>query len=448
VVGGVLAAAGPAAAQDGGVVHEDFKLTAGDAAAGDGFGWDVAVDGGVVAVGAAYKDGSQTESGAVYLFDAGTGEQTAALRAADSELRERFGGAVDLDGGVLVVGTLGNALHLSTRAEAFVYRAGTGEEIGRLLPEDDADRDGYGWAVAIDGDSVVVGAFSDDTPNGSNSGSVYSFSSRHGKQRSKLIASDGERNDEFGYAVAMDGGLIAVGAKGVDGDHSGSGAVFLFRERPGREVMRLVAPDESWAAKFGNAVALDGGLLAVGAPGDSELGAKSGAVYVYDAETGELLRKIVTSDGGEGDNFGYSVAMEGGVIAAGAVWDGDNGVHSGSAYLFDAQTGEPIAKLLASDGAAEDRFGTSIDIDGGVVVVGARDDDDAGEGSGSAYVFRLSGLLCPADLDGDGRVDGRDVRLFVRLVLAHDPAADLDGDGVVTFGDLVEFVHGFRDGCP
>ena len=103
------------------------------------------------------------------------------------------------------------------------------------------------------------------------------------------------------------------------------------------------------------------------------------------------LAKITASDGRFKDYFGYSVAISGSTVVVGAIRADDNGIESGSAYVFDA-SGTQHAKLTASDGAANDRFGISVAIDGSTIVVGAGDaDDDNGSDSGSAYVFDASG---------------------------------------------------------
>ena len=106
-----------------------------------------------------------------------------------------------------------------------------------------------------------------------------------------------------------------------------------------------------------------------------------------DVLEGELISGLQASDDGAKDNiFGYSIAISNGVVAVGAHWDDDNGNYSGSAYLFDASTGAQIAKLLPSDGLTWDYFGYSIAIDNGVVAVGAPYAGNAG----AAYLFNAS----------------------------------------------------------
>jgi hypothetical protein len=104
-------------------------------------------------------------------------------------------------------------------------------------------------------------------------------------------------------------------------------------------------------------------------------------------------QKLLASDGAAGDKFGYSVSTSGDSAIAGAQGDDDNGSYSGSAYIFkrDGTSWIQQAKLIASDGADSDSFGCSVSISGDLAIVGAEGDDDNGSGSGSAYIFKWNG---------------------------------------------------------
>ena len=120
------------------------------------------------------------------------------------------------------------------------------------------------------------------------------------------------------------------------------------------------------------------------------------------ADLGDKLAKFLADDGATNDRFGYSVGISGATAIVGAGLDDDNGINSGSAYLFDTTTGRQLFKLLADDGAAGDVFGFSVALSGATAIVGARYDDDNGDLSGSAYLFDAS--VCPWDLDDNGTV--------------------------------------------
>lgn len=102
------------------------------------------------------------------------------------------------------------------------------------------------------------------------------------------------------------------------------------------------------------------------------------------ADLGDQLFKLLSNDGAENDYFGSSIAIDNGIVAVGAYYDEDNGSTSGSAYLFDTTTGLQIAKLLPKDGEEDDDFGWAVAISGTTVIVGSPFSDDNGVDSGSA----------------------------------------------------------------
>ncbi|MCH8807510.1 MAG: FG-GAP repeat protein, partial [Planctomycetes bacterium] len=120
-------------------------------------------------------------------------------------------------------------------------------------------------------------------------------------------------------------------------------------------------------------------------------------------DLGDQLAKLLPDDGAAGDLFGHSVAISGATAIVGTPYDDDNGIDSGSAYLFDITTGRQIAKLLADDGATHHDFGVSVAISGATAIVGATRDDDNGNASGSAYLFATaSGRQIAKILPDDG----------------------------------------------
>ena len=159
---------------------------------------------------------------------------------------------------------------------------------------------------------------------------------------------------------------------------------------------KLTASDAATGDAFGSSVAIDGDTIVVGASRKDD---QTGAVYVFRTTDGgatyDELAKLTASDAAEGDRFGWSVAIDGGTIVVGTPYDDDAGLTSGSAYVFLTTDGGAtygqVAKLTASDGAASDYFGYSVAISGGTVVVGAYWDDDGGYSSGSVYVFSGAG---------------------------------------------------------
>ncbi len=225
-------------------------------------------------------------------------------------------------------------------------------------------------------------------------------------QGAGLIASDGVVSDQLGYSVSLSGNIGMAGAYRDDDRGSNSGSSYVFRgldTAAGTSVTqnaKLIASDGEANDWHGYSVSLSGTSGLVGARLDDDRGDDSGSAYLYrnlDTATGpavEQSAKLLASDGAANDQFGFSVSLSGNSGLVGAYLDDDKGNSSGSAYLYrnlDTATGPVVgqsAKLVASDGAATDLFGFSVSLSGNSGLVGAYADDDKGSDSGSAYLYR------------------------------------------------------------
>ena len=363
----VLLAGWGAQAQD----FPEIKLTASDGAEGDQFGTSVAVSDGTVLVGAPFDDDMGTDSGSAYLF--GPDGTETKVTASDGASGDRFGDSVALSGGTALVGARDDNDKGSNSGSAYLF-APDGTET-KLTASDGESGDAFGTSVALSGDTALVGAQGDDD-KGLSSGSAYLFDADG--TETKLTASDGAILNFFGISVALSGGTALVGAPG-----SSSGSAYLF-DADGTQAQKLTASDGA-GDEFGTSVALSGDTALVGAFADDDKGLGSGSAYLFDADGAET--KLTASDGASDDQFGRSVALSGNLALVGAENDDDNGTDSGSAYLFDVRTGAELAKLTASDGAASDRFGVSVALDGSTAVVGT---SNANGFTGAVYVYDLS----------------------------------------------------------
>jgi hypothetical protein len=196
----------------------------------------------------------------------------------------------------------------------------------------------------------------------------------------KVMAGDGAADDEFGYAVEMSNGIIAVGARNDDDNGNNSGSAYLVNASTGAQIAKLLPSDGAAGDQFGFSIAIQDGVVVVGAPGDVHNGIASGSAYIFDATTGAELVKIVPNDPEAGDEFGNSIAIDNGIVAVGAWRADDLGDGSGAAYLFDASSGNELVKLLPDSGNNFQTFGVSIAIDDGTVAVGSRTFFVLGEG--------------------------------------------------------------------
>ncbi|MCH8241746.1 MAG: hypothetical protein IH897_03920 [Planctomycetes bacterium] len=205
---------------------------------------------------------------------------------------------------------------------------------------------------------------------------------------------------QFGSSVSINGNLALLGA---DAETFGAidfgGAAYVYRREALDWVQetRLTADIPQSLDRFGTSVAISGTTAVVGAEvGDGPV-ADSGAAYVYDRlpdQSWELTTTLAGIDSVEGDKFGVAVAMDGDVIVVGAKQDDDHGSASGSAYVYRRIAGvwTQEEKLTASDADAGDEFGSTVDVSENIIVVGAPRNREFGTNSGSAYVFLWDGF--------------------------------------------------------
>jgi len=244
------------------------------------------------------------------------------------------------------------------------------EQTEKLRGTDGATGDLFGRSVSVSEGIVAVGTPEDDD-NGDGSGSVYLFDISTGAQIAKLLPDDGDQYDEFGGSIAVGEGVVAVGAPNDDDNGGASGSAYLFDVSTGAQIAKLLAQDGKEFQRLGTAIAMNDGVVAVSAHEDDANGKGSGSAYLFDISTGAQIAKLLPKDGDALDYFSLSLAVSDGVVVVGAPFDDDNGVNSGSAYLFNVSTGMQFAKLLAPDGEKYNSFGYSVAIADGVVAVGA-----------------------------------------------------------------------------
>jgi hypothetical protein len=268
----------------------------------------------------------------------------------------------------------------------------------KLTASDGADDDRFGNAVSISGDRCIVGAYNDNDM-GNNSGSAYIFewNGTNWIEQAKLTASDGADSDCFGSKVSINGDRCVIGVWSDDdkGYNSGSAYIFEWNDANWIEQTKLTASDGTEWDYFGSSVVISDNRCFVGASNDDWNREGSGSVYVFewDGTNWNQQTKLTASDAGYDDLFGCSVDVSGDRCVIGAYNDNDMGNNSGSAYIFEWNGTNWIeqAKLTAFDGDSSHNFGCSVGISGDRCVIGALDDDDNGFGSGSVYIFEPNG---------------------------------------------------------
>lgn len=267
------------------------------------------------------------------------------------------------------------------------------EQIAILRP--DTPTTGFGSPVAMSGDFVIVAA-SQDSGLGFLAGVAFVFhrSGDTWEQQTRLTASDGVSYDRFGFAVAIDGDVIVVGAPHIDPVGVAPGAAYVFRRNGNAwiEEAILVSSGSTNGDSFGWSVSVDGDRILVGARSDSRAGFnEAGAAYVFRRNSGAWVEEaaLIASDAESGDLLGGSVAIEGDLLVVGAIGDDDGGNGTGAAYVFlyDGTHWVEETKLTAADPGEIDLFGFPVSLSDSQAFIGALSNDINGQNSGAAYVF-------------------------------------------------------------
>jgi hypothetical protein len=437
------------------------KVVASDGESDDRFGHSVSVDGDTAIVGAMLADFPLGvplfDLGAAYIFirSGPLWVEQALLTPDDAQPDDQFGYSVAISGDTVIVAAPfdDDAGNSSGAAYIFVRTGTSWTQQAKLVAADAAPGDEFGFAVALDGDTAIVGSHFDDDA-GSLSGAAYIFvrTGTSWTQQAKLVADDASQGDRFGHDVALDGDTAIIGAPYDDDSGSTSGSAYLFT-RTGvawTQQDKIIADDGAQADAFGWSVDLSGDTAVVGAFQDSDAGPNSGSAYVFTRSAAAWTQqdKLTADDAEEFNVFGRSVAVDGDIALIGASGDNDSGPNSGSAYVFtrSGTTWMQEDKLTADDAAALDVYGDSVSLSGATAVVGAfGDDDDEGglQDLGSAHFYEIA--ICPADLTDDGAIDGADLGLL--LGAWGSAQGDLTGDGVTDGADL-GLLLGAWGACP
>ena len=313
------------------------------------------------------------------------------LENPDPTAGDYFGFSVAVDGTTAVVGTYDNPGGISGAGTAYVFDTAAGALVATLDNPDPTPDDWFGYSVAVDGTTAVVGAIFDDPGGVLDAGAAYVFDTASGALIATLDNPDPTENDVFGISVAVSGTTAVIGAYGDDpGGVNGAGTAYVFDTASGALLATLNNPDPTPGDFFGNSVAVSGTTAVVGAPYDDPGGVgDAGTAYVFDTASGVLLVTLNNPDPTGVDYFGNSVAVDGNTAVAGAHFDTPGGIsRAGTAYVFDTVSGALAATLNNPDPTAGDWFGYSVAVDGTTAVVGASYDDPAGVGdAGTAYVF-------------------------------------------------------------
>lgn len=343
--------------------------------------------------------------------------RVAKVQAAAAQDFVKFGSSVAVSGHRLVVGAPDVGLSGLSNGAAYVYELTSGSwmQTAVLSANDGMDFDGFGISVAIDGDTILVGADGVDGPLSGAVGAVYAFewNGAQWMQTQKFQCNDGDSGGFFGCTVALVGDTAVVG-RFWDSDaalHAGSAYVFRRNGSTWSQFQKLLPTQAHREDNFGFAVAMSADRIVIGAPerfwsGPSDM--QLGRVFVYALSGGAWTQQSVltASNATPQDQFGISVAIDGDELAVGAWQDFFSPSMSGNgkAFVFDwtGSAWQESQSIVAFDGALEDEFGASVAIRGPWLLVGAPSRSSSFPLWGGTYVYQkdatgwnLATLLLP-----------------------------------------------------
>jgi hypothetical protein len=337
----------------------------------------------------------------------------------------------------------------------------------KIVPGDGYLNDKFGNAIALDGNTLVIGA-RENNDGGIDAGAVYIYEQVSADPISwtlslKLVVSDSLPLANFGASISLDGDRLAVGAPNDNGE---IGAVYLFdRNLGGAEQwgqLKKLTPENGEAGDyFGVSVVLQNDLLFIGADGDDDKAGDAGTVYLFQRNQGGVdqwgfVKKIYSTHTDHGDHFGSAMAFDRDTLVVGAPFDDLVGANrAGKVIVFERnqdgadQWGE-VKVIWTSDAVTDDFFGTSVAISGDYLAAGAIGQDAFGSDSGAVYIFfRHEGGLnqwgaTKKIIASDGGMSqkfGTSVSMRGPLLLVGEPE-----DGTFITGNGAAYLYGYFQG--
>ena len=373
----------------------------------DNFGYSVALSGTRLVVGAYADDSTRTDAGGAYVYDLASSTPTVPFLALTNPVPTNayFGWSVAISGTRVIVGSSDTSA--GAVGNAYVYdlsSAMPAVPVLTLTNPRPAPADHFGWALAISGTRLVVGDEGDDTGD-INAGSAYVYDLAGATPTTPIFTLNNPspaHSDRFGNAVAISGTRVVVGAYEDDAGTNDAGSAYIYdlaSVTPTVPVATLTNPAPAQFDSFGHSVAISGARVVVGAYRDKVGTNEAGTAYVYDLTGATPTVPILTLTNptpAQYDGFGYSVAISGTRVMVGAIGGDVGATNAGNVYVYDlasATPAHPTTTLINPGRGGGDSFGNSIAFDNGITVVGAPDNDTAAQGRGAAYVFSAPPVL-------------------------------------------------------
>ena len=313
--------------------------------------------------------------------------------------------AADVSGNTLAIGASGSGF-----VKIYSSASGNWKEQWQLTAQERVEQaeariPAFGWSVSLTGvheiapaNYAIVGAPTDTHPEkgevvneaggvagifaAGEKGAAYIFLRTGNEWRKvvKLIADEPTDDDRYGESVSIFRSTAIIGVSKDDDNKKNEGSAYIYvREgEDWRQQAKIIPDDLGGSDSFGEAVAIRENTAVIGAPGHTPGGVRfAGAAYIYvrEGDTWRQQAKLTANDGAKADRFGSSVAIGSGTIVIGApAHDTDQGKDAGAAYVYvrDGNQWKLQTKLIPAVGGKNDQFGYSVDTNGNIVIVGAK----------------------------------------------------------------------------
>lgn len=354
----------------------------------DGFGSQVATDGTYALIGAPLDTSNANQQGSAALFHLATGTLLHSLTSPTSSGAVRFGSGVALAGGEALIGSSHDSAGPipAFAGRAFLYDSATGALKQTFESTAPAGSNNFGAGVALAGNGdVFVGEPKGSKGGATEAGRALSFPESIAEPIREFANPAPRSRGGLGASLAYDDGLLLASEAGALGGFI-EGSAFLFDAGTGALLRRLDDPSPGSQVlmntnRFGRALALGGNYAVVGDPGDDDSGLNAGAVVVFNKTTGAVVRTFQSPDPQLGDQFGEAVATDGTILAVGEPGHGTlrdaNGLPIalpfGQVHLFDILSGNLIQTISNPDpGEVKNgSFGAALALAGDALVIGA-----------------------------------------------------------------------------
>lgn len=373
---------------------------------GSHFGWSLAISGSLLAVGVPQNDTGANDAGIVCVYDLASSTPAVPLHVLDNPFpaaNDNFGWSVAISGSRVIVGAPRGDSGTGDAGCVYIYDLESPTPAVPAVQLNNPDRAGrnFGFTVAASADRLVVGAPQDSGPG--DTGQVHIFDLTASSPAPPILSLSDTTpltNEGFGRAVAIAGQIIVVAAPQDDtgADNSGVAHVYdLGSPTPDSAVLTLLNPAPALNDDFGSSLAISGSRVAVGNHLDDLGGSDSGRIHVFDLATGTPAVPVISLDNPgpqSNDQFGQSVALSGSRLATAAHGDNTGVSDAGTAYLFDLASGTPgtpVHIINTPSPPSEEEFGNAVAVSGNLVVAGCYHDDKGNNSnSGSAFIYDIS----------------------------------------------------------